>query len=74
MKPTAKNNLLPLLNTDSHEEASEYFRLTLGLLGNKNLPPNPVVYSLCYEYVAGRNQELIEELNVAFNSPNGLTP
>lgn len=42
---------------DSHQ-AEEYLRLTLSTLSRLQLSPNPINYTLCYEYVSGRNQAL----------------
>ncbi len=58
---------------ESTEKAKELLRLTLTILGKYQLSPNPVNYSLCYEYASKRNDELTHKLEQAFSSSSGLT-
>lgn len=53
----------PLDHGETPEQAAEYLRLTLPLLARFGLPPNPVNFTLCYEYVTGRNQPLREAMD-----------
>lgn len=47
------------------EQANEYLRLALAFLGKHNLTPNPVNYTLAYEYLLGRNPDLVDAMDNA---------
>ncbi len=55
------------------EQAGEFLRLALGLIGKVQLPPNPINFTLCYEYVSGRRSDLRAALDRALASASGLT-
>jgi diguanylate cyclase len=74
MKETKIKIESSLIYNESPEKAEELLRLTLAMLGEYELSPNPVNYSLCYEYASKRNQELVNKLEKVFASPGGLTP
>ena len=48
---------------ESREEAAEYTRLALPLLAKYKLPTDPTNYAVSYEYVSGKNQNLINAIN-----------
>lgn len=54
-------------NSDDFAEASEYLRLTLALLSQRNIPPTPTNFQMGYECVAGRNEALKKELDDLFS-------
>ncbi len=74
MKATRNNIESPFIHNETPEQAKELLRLTLTILGKYKLSPNPVNYSLCYEYASKRNEELTNKLEQLFSSPAGLTP
>lgn len=49
--------------SEDPEQAAEFLRLTLAFMGRHGIAPNPVNYSLCYDYVSGHNPELKEALD-----------
>lgn len=53
----------PPLYTDAFQQASENLRLALPLVNKHKTPINPVNYAVWYEYVAGHNTALIEEID-----------
>ena len=58
---------------EDNEQANEYLRLVLPMLVRLQLAPNPINFTLCYEYVAGRNQELKLTLDKVLEENHGLT-
>jgi len=48
---------------ETPEQANEHLRLTLAFLGKHGIAPNPVNFTLGYEYVLGRDQMLIHALD-----------
>jgi diguanylate cyclase len=62
-----------LFSLETMEEAQEFLRLTLRLLTKHDLPPNPVNYSLGYNYAAGRDTRLREKLDEIFAAGKGLS-
>ncbi len=52
--------------TDNPAEASELLRLSLAFLGKHGLAPNPVNFTLAFEYVTGNVPELREAIDNAF--------
>jgi diguanylate cyclase len=62
-----------LFSPDTLEEAQEFLRLTLRLLTKHDIPPNPVNYSLGYNYAAGKDTRLREKLDDIFAAGRGLS-
>jgi diguanylate cyclase len=58
---------------EENEQANEYLRLVLPMLARLKLAPNPINFTLCYEYVAGRNVELKLALNKVLEEGTGLS-
>jgi diguanylate cyclase len=54
-------------------QAHEYLRLVLPLLVQLKLPPNPINFTLCYEYVSGRNQSLQLAFKQILDEKRGLS-
>lgn len=50
-------SIIPDYN-ESEETAAEYLRMVVPLFSKCRIPANPINYSLCYEYVSGKNQPL----------------
>ncbi len=77
-----KRNPVSMNNSDSiipdyHEcpdKAAEYLRMVLPLLSKCKMPANPINYSVCYEYVSGKNAPLQEVLDDQINDEQPLTP
>lgn len=59
---------------ETTEQAAEYLRMTLPLLGKFQLPVNPVNYAIGYDYVAGNNRPLREAIIQLEKSNQPLTP
>lgn len=59
--------------SETTEQAGEYLRLVLQMLKQLKLPPNPVNYTLCYDYLSGHNQELSTVLKNVLAENRGLT-
>jgi len=57
-----------MLYDESPEQAAEYLRLTLSTISTYKLVSNPVNFTLCYEYVSGRNTQLINDFDELINS------
>jgi diguanylate cyclase len=53
------------------EQHKEYLRQCVPLMVRHNIPPDPINYAIWYEYVAGRNALLMQELDslVRANTP-----
>jgi len=58
--------------SDNLTKASEFLRLTLSLLSKHKVPANPHFYQIGYEYVSGRNQSLIDDLDNLIDSSQVL--
>ncbi|MGD8589894.1 MAG: GGDEF domain-containing protein, partial [Chromatiales bacterium] len=58
---------------EDNEQANEYLRLVLPMLARLKLPPNPINFTLCYEYVAGCNKGLKLALDKMLNEKSGLS-
>jgi diguanylate cyclase len=54
------------------EQAAEYLRLALAFMGRHGIAPNPLNFSLCYDYVCGHNPALNAALDRAV-SGSGFT-
>jgi diguanylate cyclase len=64
----------PALNySETIEQANENLRLVLPMLAKFKLPPNPINYTLCYEYIAGANRELHNILDKVLKEEKGLS-
>lgn len=48
---------------ESPEQSAEYLRLALAEMQRHRTPVNPINYTIWYNYVAGRNQALTEDIN-----------
>ena len=48
---------------ETPEQASEYLRLALAFLGMHGIAPNPVNFTLAYEYILGRDQALKQAMD-----------
>lgn len=48
---------------ESQEQSAEYLRLSFAMLGEFKLKPNPINFTICYEYISSQNQELAEALD-----------
>lgn len=48
--------------SESHEQANETLRTALGLMGRNNIVPNPLNYTIWYEYASGSNSSLKAEM------------
>ena len=75
-------NLINMNNPDSiipdyyecPDKAAEYLRMVLPLLSKCKIPANPINYSVCYEYVSGKNLSLQEVLDEQIKDDQPLTP
>jgi diguanylate cyclase len=63
-----------MLYEHSHEEASEYLRMTLQFLGGHNLPGTPVNYTVGYEYAAKLNTQLMNAVDQSLSVKEEITP
>ncbi len=59
--------MLKNLYPDSLETTGRYLRMILKEIAELKLPYNPIVYSVWYEYISGRNPELNQEIQAAKN-------
>jgi len=59
--------------SEDGEQANEYLRLVLPMLARLKLAPNPINFTLCYEYVAGRNEALKLALDKVLEEMRGLS-
>lgn len=60
--------------SDTTEQSSEYLRLALDHMGRFNLPVDPANYSVWYEYVSGKNQQLKLVIDHALSKSKVITP
>ena len=58
--------------SEDNEQSNEYLRLVLPMLVRLKLAPNPINFTLCYEYVSGRNEELKRAMNKVIEERSGL--
>lgn len=56
--------------SDNLNKSSEFFRLAITLLAQHKIPAHPHNYQMGYEYVSGRNQALMEDLNKLVEGSN----
>ncbi|MBL7003315.1 MAG: GGDEF domain-containing protein [Gammaproteobacteria bacterium] len=63
-----------LFEDDSIDKASEYLRLALAQLTKFKAAATPVNYSLLYEYVAGRDSKLVDNLDAILAKGETLNP
>jgi diguanylate cyclase len=59
---------------DSIEQSSEYLRLALSHMGRYQIPFDPANYSVWYEYVSGKNEELRVVINDVLARSQFVTP
>ncbi len=57
-----------MLYENSPEKAAEYLRLALSLMGKHKLISSPINFTLCYEYVSGTKQQLIDDFDHLVNN------
>ncbi len=60
--------------SDTIEQSSEYLRLALDHMGRFQIPVDPVNYSVWYEYVSGRNEQLKLVIDNALEKSKAITP
>lgn len=60
--------------TDNAEQAAEYARIALPLMARNGVPAHPVNFSIWYEYVSGRNEELKQSLDRLLEDGHPFTP
>jgi diguanylate cyclase len=58
---------------DDFDEASALLRLAVSLLAGHRIPPSPLNYRVGYDYVAGRDETLIQALNELVENPEQLS-
>ena len=71
-----------MINTDSiipdydesPDKAAEYLRMVLPLISKCKIPANPINYSLCYEYVSGKNEPLQKIFDRQIQDNQAMTP
>lgn len=59
---------------ESIEQAAEYTRLALPLLAKYKLPADPKNYAITYEYVSGKNQNLVNAIRDLEQKGLAITP
>lgn len=59
---TASSSFLPSYDAPPEQHA-EYLRQCIPLMVKNNIPTDPINYAIWYEYVAGRNAQLTQELD-----------
>lgn len=59
---------------ESIEQAAEYTRLALPLLAKHQLPADPTNYAVTYEYVSGKNKNLVSAIDGLEKKGSTLTP
>lgn len=60
--------------SDTIEQSSEYLRLALDHMGKHQIPVDPANYSVWYEYVSGKNQQLKLVIDNALEKSKNITP
>lgn len=60
--------------SDSIEKSGEYLRLALDHMGRHRIPVDPANYSVWYEYVSGRNEQLRLVIDGALSGAGAITP
>ncbi len=60
--------------SDSLEKSSEYLRLALDHMGRHQIPVDPANYSVWYEYVSGRNEQLRLVIDWTLSQSRSITP
>ncbi len=58
--------------TENKDKAAEYLRMVLPMISKCKFPANPINYSICYEYVSGKNAPLQEALNEYLDHENPI--
>ena len=58
---------------EDNNQANEFLRLVLPMLARLQLAPNPINFTLCYEYIAGRNEALKQALDKVLDESRGLS-
>jgi len=60
-------------SNDGFAKASEHLRLAISLLSKHQIPPSPTNFRLAYDYVAGRDKELITSFDNMVNQTDGIS-
>lgn len=63
-----------IFDKELYEKAAEYTRLALPLMARNEIPSIPRNFAIWYEYAAGSNQSLREEINKLLNDRQAFTP
>ncbi|MDD1611614.1 MAG: diguanylate cyclase [Methylococcaceae bacterium] len=70
---TANTLFLPSYDAPA-EQHKEYLRLCLPLMVKNNVPTDPINYAIWYEYVAGRNAQLNNEIDALIRDKKTFDP
>lgn len=60
--------------SDTVEQSSEYLRLAISHMGRFQIPYDPTNYSVWYEYVSGKNENLRVDLDSLLSESKCITP
>jgi diguanylate cyclase len=69
---TANTSFLPSYDAPP-EQHKEYLRQCVPLMAKNNISPDPINYAIWYEYVAGRNAQLIKEVDAIVRDKKAFT-
>ena len=58
---------------DSFEQAGEFLRIAIKQLTSFKIPPDPVNYTVMYDYASGRNNNLVSEVDQCMQSREPIT-
>ena len=61
-----------MFDVEAAEQASEYLRQVLNLLGKLSMAPSPLYYTLFYNYIAGKNVRLNKEVDQLIQEEGAL--
>ncbi|MEN6475370.1 MAG: diguanylate cyclase [Syntrophaceae bacterium] len=59
---------------DSLEQSSEYLRMAISHMGRFQIPYDPTNYSVWYEYVSGKNENLRVDIDTLLSESKCITP
>lgn len=60
--------------SDSVEQSSEYLRMAISHMGRFQIPYDPTNYSVWYEYVSGKNENLRVDIDTLLSESKCITP
>ena len=60
--------------SDSLEQSSEYLRMAISHMGRFQIPYDPTNYSVWYEYVSGKNENLRVDIDKFLSESKSITP